>query len=109
MVPPLAARRDDVPAIADAMLRRAARDLHLRPARLTAEAGAVLSNHPLTGNLHDLAAMASRIAALAPGEMIDPDRLADAIGLRQLSAPIAGRSLLQARRPTGCQIGAVLH
>jgi DNA-binding NtrC family response regulator len=53
-VPPLRDRAEDIPALAEALLLRVARDLGREPALLTAEAVKRLRDHPWPGNVREL-------------------------------------------------------
>jgi len=75
-VPPLRDRPEDIPVLAERLLRRhAARDgvacLPLAPAALTA-----LIHHPFPGNVRELENMLERALLLARGDRIEPEDLA---------------------------------
>jgi DNA-binding NtrC family response regulator len=69
-LPPLRDRRDDIPLIAAHVLRRLA-DQAEGTARLTAEALAALTSYPWPGNVRELENTLERVAATAPGGVID--------------------------------------
>jgi len=67
-IPPLRARKEDIPAIARALLSRWGED----PARLTPDAAQALMRLPLPGNVRELENLLQRVLAMAPeGERID--------------------------------------
>jgi DNA-binding NtrC family response regulator len=69
-LPPLRERRDDIPLIAAHMLRGMSDEAD-RPARLTPEALAALTSYPWPGNVRELENVFGRLAATAPGGVID--------------------------------------
>jgi DNA-binding NtrC family response regulator len=80
-VPPLRARRSDIPMLV-------ARALHGTPARaVSEEAMALLSAHPWPGNVRELFHVVQRAAVLCGGEVIDVPNLPET--LRPAAAPAA--------------------
>jgi two-component system response regulator PilR (NtrC family) len=75
-VPPLRDRLVDLPAIADALLARLARDVGVAPARLSPDARALLARYAFPGNVRELENLLHRAVALSDGEMIMPADLA---------------------------------
>jgi two-component system response regulator PilR (NtrC family) len=75
-VPPLRERLADLPAIADALLARLAREVGLAPARLSPDARALLARYAFPGNVRELENLLHRAVALSDGEMIVPADLA---------------------------------
>lgn len=76
-LPPLRQRKEDLPFLVDAFLRRANRDLARAVRALTPEASALLEEHDWPGNVRELGS-AIRYAALhAPGDVITADCLPD--------------------------------
>ena len=69
-VPPLRERLVDLPAIADALLARLARDVGVTPARLTPDARALLARYAFPGNVRELENLLHRAVALSDGEAI---------------------------------------
>ena len=69
-LPPLRARRDDVPTLADAFLAAAAQRLDAPVKRLDAGARECLRAHGWPGNVRELENLCWRLAALAPGDVI---------------------------------------
>jgi two-component system response regulator PilR (NtrC family) len=75
-VPPLRERLVDLPAIADALLARLAREVGVAPARLSPDARALLARYAFPGNVRELENLLHRAVALSDGEMITPADLA---------------------------------
>ena len=69
-LPPLRARRDDVPALAQRFLAQAARRLGVAPKRFAPDAVQRLLAHDWPGNVRELENLCWRLAALAPGERV---------------------------------------
>ncbi len=77
-VPSLAARRDDIPALADHFFTRYAREQGVRPPEVSAEALAALQAYDWPGNVRQLRNVVERTVILAPRDRIDriePDML----------------------------------
>ncbi|HVF36097.1 MAG TPA: nitrogen regulation protein NR(I) [Candidatus Saccharimonadia bacterium] len=70
-LPPLRARRDDVPLLAERFLAGAARELALGPKRYTRAALDKLAAHEWPGNVRELENVCRRLALMAPGREID--------------------------------------
>ncbi|MBU3056205.1 sigma-54-dependent transcriptional regulator [Pseudomonas indica] len=81
-VPPLRERREDIPLLADVMLKRLAEGTGQPPAKLTSEALEKLKNYRFPGNVRELENMLERAYTLCEDDLIQaPDlRLADASG-----------------------------
>jgi len=75
-VPPLRERLADLPALADALLARLAREAGVAPARLSPDARALLARYAFPGNVRELENLLHRAVALSDGEMIMPADLA---------------------------------
>ncbi len=73
-LPPLRARREDIPDLLQHYLKLAAQELSLSPKSLSAEAGALLAAYSWPGNVRELVNLCRRATALAPGNEI---RIAD--------------------------------
>ena len=69
-VPPLRERLADLPAIADALLARLAREVGVTPARLASDARALLARYAFPGNVRELENLLHRAVALSDGEAI---------------------------------------
>jgi two-component system response regulator PilR (NtrC family) len=70
-VPPLRERLVDLPAIADALLARLARDVGVAPARLSPDARALLARYAFPGNVRELENLLHRAVALSGAEELD--------------------------------------
>ena len=76
-VPPLRERRIDLPAIADALLARIAREAGVTPApRLADDALGVLARYAFPGNVRELENLLHRAVALSDGDLIHAADLA---------------------------------
>ena len=73
-LPPLRARREDIPDLLRHYLQVAARELGVEPKSLTAEAMDRLTAHGWSGNVRELVNFCRRVTVLAPGSEI---RIAD--------------------------------
>ncbi len=71
-VPPLAARRQDIPQLTDYFLAAAARHLGTAAKRFTDEALGLLARAPWPGNVRELKNLCQQMSVLAPGERILP-------------------------------------
>jgi two-component system response regulator PilR (NtrC family) len=74
-VPPLRARREDIPKLAGKVLDRLAKDAGMTPARLTPEALATLLKYHFPGNVRELENILERAVALCENNIITPDDL----------------------------------
>jgi DNA-binding NtrC family response regulator len=88
VVPPLAARGDDIVLLAHAFLRQAESQLGLVLHTLTDDAQAALRAHAWPGNVRELKATMRRVAVLADSKLI---RAADLGFAPRTSAPIITR------------------
>lgn len=73
VVPPLRERREDLPALCEALLARIAQDSGMTPPKLTAELLAQLQLHPLPGNVRELENLLHRALALFDGAQLQVD------------------------------------
>jgi DNA-binding NtrC family response regulator len=97
-VPPLRARRRDIPEIALHMLREEAQRLGVAPLRLASPALDRLARHEYPGNLREMAGEVERLyATLEPGSTIEAGDLSPRIRQCDEAATRAGR-----RRSSGC-------
>ena len=80
-VPPLRERREDIPQLADVMLRRLSDGTGLAPAKLTGDALEKLKSYRFPGNVRELENMLERAHTLCEDEQIKASdlRLADAV------------------------------
>ena len=80
-LPPLAARRDDIPLLALHFLRRHAAQMKRDVSKLAPEALALLMNYPFPGNVRELENLIARGTAVAAGDTIEaadlPEHLRD--------------------------------
>ncbi|GGK16272.1 nitrogen regulation protein NR(I) [Luteimonas terricola] len=79
-LPPLRARRGDVPRLAERFLQRAAGRFDAPAKRLSRPALERLQAHDWPGNVRELQNVCWRLAALAPGDVIGVVELGDALG-----------------------------
>jgi two-component system response regulator AtoC len=75
-VPPLRERLDDVPDLAEHLVRRASRTLHHEPQVISREAMDALMRHRWPGNVRELENCLTRAIVLATGDVIRPEHLA---------------------------------
>ena len=69
-LPPLGARRDDIPLLAARFLARAATDMRLEPKTFSPAALGALKEMPWPGNVRQLENLCRRLAVMAPGREI---------------------------------------
>jgi two-component system nitrogen regulation response regulator GlnG len=74
-LPPLRARREDVPDLLDHYMRLAAQELGVEPKSLTDDARAKLSAYSWPGNVRELVNLCRRFTVLAPGNEIRTEDL----------------------------------
>ena len=84
-VPPLAARREDIPLLAAHFMRTFAREYGHRVKTLDASALTVLHAHPWRGNVRELRNVIERLAIMVPGTVITARDLGFLVG--SASAP----------------------
>ncbi len=87
-VPPLRARREDIPLLADHFLERYSRQYRVAPKRLTAEALARLTTYDWPGNVRELQNAIERAFALAVADVINEDALPPGITGRARRLPL---------------------
>ncbi|MCB9780644.1 MAG: sigma 54-interacting transcriptional regulator [Alphaproteobacteria bacterium] len=71
VLPPLRARRQDIPALADHFAERAGRRLHGFPLAVSPDDLALLHGYDWPGNVRELAAVIERAAILGDGQRLD--------------------------------------
>ena len=98
-LPPLRERREDIPLLAEHIVRRLARKYDWPHLALTPEAVRGLAAQPWPGNVRELQNVLARAAILARGRLI----LAE--DLRQVPAAAHGR---RPRRPSRCALKDIL-
>ena len=69
-LPPLRERREDIPALAEAFLGRAANELNVEPKQLDADVLATLCNASWSGNVRELENTCRRLTVVAPGRTV---------------------------------------
>ncbi len=79
-LPPLRARRGDLPWLATALLRRVAGEGLGPGRRLSADALVELERHPFPGNVRELLQVLRRAAILAPGPLVRSRTVREALG-----------------------------
>jgi len=93
-IPPLRERREEVPALAQHFLERAARDFQKEPLSLADESVEYLTLYRWPGNVRQLANEMRRLAALAEkGAVLMPEHLDPAITAGRRTVPAAERAL----------------
>ena len=93
-IPPLRERREEIPALAQHFLERAARDFHKEPLSLADESVEYLTLYRWPGNVRQLANEMRRLAALAEkGAVLMPEHLDAAITAARRTVPAADRPL----------------
>jgi hypothetical protein len=97
-LPPLAQRRDDIPLLAEHILRRLARKYDWPNLALAPEALAQLCARPWPGNVRELQNVLARAAILSRGRVIGPDDLdpPGSLVLRDILAETERRVIRQA-------------
>ena len=104
-LPPLRERRGDVPRLAERFLQRAAARFDAPPKRLSRQALAQLEAHHWPGNVRELENLCWRLAALAPGEVVDAGDLREAWGMA--AAPAKGSDAAGATAAAGGAVDGV--
>lgn len=79
-LPALRERADDIPVLAEALIRQVGRETGSRPLRLTSAAYRALLDHDWPGNVRELRNVAERLAAAHAGGSVDADDLLREIG-----------------------------
>ena len=95
VVPPLRERREDLPALCDALLERIARESGTIAPVMSPDALRLLLCHPLQGNVRELENLLHRALALGTGgelHLDDPDMPADlpALAPQETASPLTG-------------------
>src|SRR4051812_21786970 len=76
VVPPLRERRDDLPALCQALLARIAQDSGMAAPALSPDVVEQLAAHPLPGNVRELENLLHRAVALSDGQVLQVDAIA---------------------------------
>ena len=85
VIPPLRERREDLPALCEALLTRIGRESGVKPPALTERALSTIASHPLTGNVRELENLLHRAVALSDGDELHVEcaaSTAEAFGTR---------------------------
>jgi len=78
-VPPLRARREDIPLLVEHVLERVARENGVPPRRMSPEAWEVLQGYSWPGNVRELENALERAATLSDAEVLEPRDLPEAV------------------------------
>lgn len=88
-IPPLRDRREDIPVLANSLLRTLASDLAREPQELSSGAEAALSAYPWPGNIRELRNVLERVVITCRKQVIGPDD----IGLQQRAQAVPVSSI----------------
>jgi two-component system response regulator HydG len=91
-LPPLRARRDDIPLLAEHFLARIAANRNEEPKRLTDAARTVLYEYNWPGNVRELENALERSIILTPGDSIDVDALPERVTERRTEPLVSTRT-----------------
>jgi len=91
-LPPLRARRDDIPLLAEHFVARIAANRNEEPKRLTDAARTVLYEYNWPGNVRELENALERSIILTPGEDIDVDALPERVTERRTEPLVSTRT-----------------
>ena len=94
-LPPLRERREDIPQLAARFMAGAAKRLQVPTKTLSSAALERMRAHHWPGNVRELENVCWRLAALAPGEVVTANDLADVLPEAQVAAADAGAAWLQ--------------
>jgi two-component system response regulator PilR (NtrC family) len=75
VLPPLRERREDLPALCEALLERIAQDSGMAVPALSAQVLGELEAHPLAGNVRELENLLHRAVALSDGQALQADAI----------------------------------
>lgn len=89
-VPPLRARREDIPQLLELFMSSAARELACEPKRLTADAMQLLHDRSWPGNVRELRNVCRRLTLMAPGRIIHRGDLTTLLGESQQADDATG-------------------
>ena len=94
-LPPLRERREDIPQLAARFMAGAAKRQQVPTKTLSSAALERMRAHHWPGNVRELENVCWRLAALAPGEVVTANDLADVLPEAQVAAADAGAAWLQ--------------
>src|SRR5690606_17309475 len=80
VLPPLRERREDLPALCEALLARIARESGMPAPHLSPQVVQQLQEHPLPGNVRELENLLHRAMALSDGDQLQVDFAPSAVG-----------------------------
>src|SRR5690606_14651310 len=80
VLPPLRARREDIPILAEHFLKQASRRNDRPGVRFDPGALPVLAAHPFPGNVRELKNLVERLVILGPDDLVRADDVAQALG-----------------------------
>ena len=92
-LPPLRVRRDDIPLLAEALLRRLAAP---RPMQLSVAALRLLQQHDYPGNVRELRNLLERAVLLGNGDIIDETQVRQALALGAAAPPPVAPAVMAA-------------
>jgi DNA-binding NtrC family response regulator len=72
-IPPLRARREDIPSLVESFLPASCQANDRAPKRLTQGATNLLMRYPFPGNVRELRNLVERLVILTPGDVVDED------------------------------------
>jgi two-component system nitrogen regulation response regulator GlnG len=84
-LPPLRERREDIPALAEVFLHKAATELAVEPKRLDSSAVQVLCEAAWPGNVRELENLCRRLTVLAPGATVTTVDLPSDVSARSVA------------------------
>ena len=108
-VPALRERAEDIPDLADAIVRRLSRRLNMDPPAITPEALALLRTFAFPGNVRELENVLERALALCDGGSIDAGDLQLRAVQRTENAALSPEALTQMRANAGEVAGDASH
>ena len=90
-LPPLRQRREDIPLLADAFLKRSAHTTDTEQKRLTEGAIEAMQAYDWPGNVRELENALERAVILTEGETIDLDALPERVSVRRAEPLVSDR------------------
>ncbi|HEY9478872.1 MAG TPA: sigma-54 dependent transcriptional regulator, partial [Gemmatimonadaceae bacterium] len=90
-LPPLRQRREDIPLLADAFLKRSARSAGTEPKRITEDAVEAMQSYDWPGNVRELENALERAVILTEGETIDLGALPERVSVRRAEPIVSER------------------
>jgi two-component system nitrogen regulation response regulator GlnG len=93
-LPPLRARKEDIPLLVDHLMERFCQELEVGPKRLSPEASQILEAYDWPGNVRELENVLKWSLILAPGDTILPEHLPPGL-LESLGQPAPATAALE--------------